>query len=37
MKEVAELADKANDKDIDLQDKQEQIKKLISKGKKQVF
>ncbi|NLI65786.1 MAG: RNA polymerase sigma factor RpoD [Tissierellia bacterium] len=34
MKEVAELADKANDKDIDLQDKQEQIKKLISKGKK---
>ena len=34
MKEVAELADKANDKDIDLQDKQEQIKKLISTGKK---
>jgi RNA polymerase primary sigma factor len=34
VKEVAELADKANDKDIDLQDKQEQIKKLISKGKK---
>ncbi|MGI6382354.1 MAG: RNA polymerase sigma factor RpoD [Tissierellaceae bacterium] len=28
------MADKANDKDIDLQDKQEQIKKLISKGKK---